>query len=186
MRDFLLGTSGVLQVYMGRGGNGMRLRILFAAMLAIGVALVPTSADAKGAMEVTVTGPGLEAAIRITNSADVSANRIAQRSGLFRGPSAGALAGRPAGDLGPRYVATYAWLIGQDETTPLREELYPFADGGAVTHTPPGQKVGESSAPGGWYRAGPELTLLLVNVGVPVPPSYTLPVPVVAPPQVTG
>jgi hypothetical protein len=161
----------------------MRLRILFAALLTTGVVVVPTSAEAKGAMEVTVTGPGLEAPIRID---DVLANRIAQKSGLFRRPSTGALVGRPAGDLGPRYVATYAWLIEQDETTPLREELYPFAAEGAVTHTPSGQNVGESSAPGGWYRAGPELTLLLVNAGIPVPRSYTLPVPVIAPPPLAG
>ena len=29
--------------------------------------------------------------------------------------------------LGPRYVATYGWLVAQDRTKPVRQELYPFA-----------------------------------------------------------
>jgi hypothetical protein len=166
----------------------MRFRILFAVVLTTGVVLVPTSADAKGAKEITVSGPGLAAPIRIANSAKTSTspNEIAEATGWFKYPADRAPASRPAGRLGPRYIATYDWIIGQDTTALVRQELYPFADGGAVAYTPPRQTAGEGSPPRGWYRAGPELTLLLVNVGVPVPPSYTLPVPVVAPPPLAG
>jgi hypothetical protein len=90
------------------------------------------------------------------------------------------------GGLGPRYRATFHWLVGPDETRPIRQELYPFADSGALSFTPPGQKKLGGASRGGWYKAGPELTLLLIDAGVPVPPSYTLPVPVVAAPPLTG
>ena len=166
----------------------MRLRILFAALLTTGVVLAPTSADAKGAKDVTVAGPGLDTPIRLTNAAGpgILANNIADKSGLFRPDPDRRTASRPRGDLGPRYVATYAWLTGQDETTPLRQELYPFANGGALSYTRRQQGVTEFVPDGGWYRAGPELTLLLVAAGVPVPSSYTPPVPVVAPPPLAG
>jgi hypothetical protein len=166
----------------------MRLRILFAALLTTGVVLVPTSADAKGAKEVMVTGPGLDAPIRLANWAEhgISPNAFADKSGLFRDEPDRRTATRPPGDLGPRYVATYAWMTGQDETTPLRQELYPFASGGPLSHTRRQQGVNDFVPEGGWYRAGPHLTLLLVAAGVPVPPSYTLPVPVVAPPPLAG
>lgn len=166
----------------------MRLRILFAALLITGIVLVPTSAEAKGAKDMTVAGPGLDAPIRLTNTVGpgVLANDIADKSGLFRQDPDRRTASRPPGDLGPRYLATYAWLTGPNETTPLRQELYPFANGGALSYTRHEQGITDFVPDGGWYRAGPELTLLLINAGVPVPPSYTPPVPVVALPPLAG
>jgi hypothetical protein len=167
----------------------MKLRLLVAAMLTAGLVLGSTTASAKGAQQITVTGPGLAAPIRLANSPETvtSLNRIAEKAGLFEHPADRDLPGRPSGDLGPRYVATYDWLIAQDTTVSLRQDLYPFADGGAVAYTPPGQRVGGGGRPpGGWYRGGPELTMLLVAAGVPIPPSQVAPVPVVAPPVVTG
>lgn len=166
----------------------MKRRILVAAGLTAVVALASTTASAKGAKEMTISGPGLATPIGLTNSAEAptSLNDIAEKAGLLKYPSDRVLASRPSGDLGPRYVATYQWLIAQDATAPLRQELYPFADGGAVTYTPPGQRVGGGSFAGGWYRAGAELTMLLVAAGVPVPASYAAPVPVVEAPSLTG
>ena len=160
----------------------MKLRILAAATLTTVLALDPVTASAKGAKELTVIGPGLAAPIRLTNEASGAANKVAEKAGLFEHSSDRVLANRPSGDLGPRYVATYDWLIAQDTTTPLRQDLYPFADGGAAAYTPPRQNVGGSRPPGGWYRGGEELTVVLVAVGVPAPASYASPVPVVAPP----
>ena len=167
----------------------MKLRILATAMLTAALALGSAAAAAKGAQQITVTGPGLAAPIRLANSSEASTslNRIAEKAGLFEHPADRDLPGRPSGDLGPRYVATYEWLIAQDTTATLRQDLYPFADRGAVAYTPPGQTVpGRGRPPRGWYRGGAELTTLLVAAGVPTPPSYVAPVPVVAPPVVTG
>jgi hypothetical protein len=159
-----------------------------AAVLASGMALVSTTAFAKGAQQLTVTGPGVSAPIRLTNSTEAftSLNTIAEKAGLFHPPADRLTATRPFGDLGPRYVATYDWLIAQDTTAPLRQELYPFADGGAVAYTPPGQRVGRGSFAAGWYRAGAELTMILVGMGVPVPASYASPIAVVETPRLTG
>jgi hypothetical protein len=149
----------------------MRLRILVAAMLAAGIALVPTAAVAKGAKELTLSGPGLAAPLRLANTAEaaVSPNTIAQKAGLLGSTADPVTARRPAGRLGPRYVATYQWLVGPDKTVSLRQELYPFADGAALSHTRRGRRALGVPARDGWYRAGPELTLLLVAAGVPVP-----------------
>ena len=169
----------------------MKVRILAPAMLAAALALGSAAASAKGAQQITVTGPGLAAPIRLANSpeASTSLNRIAEKAGLFEHPADRDLPGRPSGDLGPRYVATYEWLIAQDTTAPLRQDLNPFADGGAVAYTPPRQRMGRGGGgrpPPGWYRGGAELTMLLVAAGAPTLPSYVAPVPVVAPPVVTG
>jgi hypothetical protein len=167
----------------------MKLGLLVAAMLTAGLVVGSTTASAKGAQQITVTGPGLAAPIRLASSPEAvtSLNRIAEKAGLFEHPADRDVPGRPSGDLGPRYVATYDWLIAQATTVPLRQDLYPFADGGAVAYTPPGQRVGGGGRPpGGWYRGGAELTKLLVAAGVPIPPSFKAPVPVVAPPIVTG
>jgi hypothetical protein len=149
----------------------MSLRILVGAVVAAGVALVPTAAAAKGAKEVTLRGPGIVAPIRLANTTDavISPNAIAQKSGLFVSTPDRLSASRPPGRLGPRYVVSYQWLVGPQKTAPLRQELYPFAEGGALSYTRPGQRALHAPSRGGWYRAGAVLTLLLVAAGVPAP-----------------
>jgi hypothetical protein len=44
--------------------------------------------------------------------------------------------------------------------------MYPYARGGAVTFTKPGQPIFGMSARGGWYR-NPELKRTLVSLGLP-------------------
>jgi hypothetical protein len=149
----------------------MRARFLAAATIAAGLALAPTAAGAKGAKEMTVAGPGLAAPIRLANTADAASSPIdiALKSGLLSQKPNRLSSTRPSDRLGPRYVATYQWLVGPDKTVPLRQELYPFADAGALSYTAPRQRVLDVPTRGGWYRAGPALTLLLVAAGVPVP-----------------
>jgi hypothetical protein len=55
----------------------MKLRILGAAVLASGLALISTTVSAKGLQEVTVSGPGLVSPIRFS---DNFANELARRS----------------------------------------------------------------------------------------------------------
>jgi hypothetical protein len=79
------------------------------------------------------------------------------------------LTSKPTGDLGPRYQARL--LI----TTPNRQpdvvqHLYPFAEGGPVLYTPPGQDfimAPSGQATGGWYRMPSELLRELRDRGLP-------------------
>jgi hypothetical protein len=80
-------------------------------------------------------------------------------------------------DLGPRYLVTYRFDFGSGpEGEALRQELYPYAKGGPVTYTPPGQKfTGEEnltgmeapSIPSGWFQATPDFFEYLVDRGLP-------------------
>src|SRR5215211_4477036 len=143
------------------GAIVMKLRMLVVAVLALGLLLTPTTASAKGVKDVTVSGPRLTTPVRLGESR--SANDVAQKSGFFAPPADRLTANLPQrGDLGPRYVATYRLLVGPDRTASIRQELYPFADAGALTYTPPGQRAFDATSRGGWFRAGTELTLLLV------------------------
>ena len=48
----------------------------------------------------------------------------------------------------------------------IRQDLYPYARGGAVTYTRPGQPIFDMTTRGGWYR-DPELKRTLVRLGLP-------------------
>ena len=48
----------------------------------------------------------------------------------------------------------------------IRQDLYPYARGGAVTYTKPGQPIFDMSTRGGWYR-NPDLKRTLVSLGLP-------------------
>jgi hypothetical protein len=161
----------------------MKLRILLATVLTAGLAFVWATAAAKAPFDVTISGPGLTSPIRLS---EISANELARNSAFFGQTSDRVTADRPAGALGPRYAATYRWSLGQRAPSVLRQDLYPFADAGPLSYTPPGQRVGERRRTGGWSRAGPQLTMLLVAAGVPIPPSYVVPVPLVEAPRLTG
>jgi len=150
----------------------MKTRILIAPLLGALLALVPGTAHAKGAQDATVTGPGLAQPLRFATHE--AASELGQKAGLYEGlfesnhgaPAASA----PPGVLGPRYVAEYR-LAGPDDPVEVRQELYPFAAGGAVTYTAPDQRLfgDDERSIGGWFRAGAGLTDLLVWTGVPVP-----------------
>ena len=156
----------------------MRSRLLVAGLVAVSVALVASDAWAKGAQRATVRGPGLEHPVALDGQA---VQPLIEAAGLYQSvfhqspppgePGIPVTAKRPPGKLGPRYVATYGWLVAQDRTKPVRQLLYPFAAGGALTYTPPRQRVFNDGQPfdGGWYRAGPALTTLLTSLGARVP-----------------
>jgi hypothetical protein len=137
----------------------MKLRILVVAAVVVGVALVPATAWAKGAREVTITGPGIHGPVRLENTADgpevVDVNRLAEATGLFDAAFGAAPTRmtdtRPRGKLGPRYRAVYGFLVGQDEVVPIRQDLYPFAAAGFVSHTPRGQQLFQQTVQSGWY-----------------------------------
>jgi hypothetical protein len=139
----------------------MKLRILVAAAIIIGVALVPAAAWAKGAKDVTITGPGLDHPVHLDDSAGpttVQVNRLAQATGLFDAafgttPSSMRRT-RPAGKLGPRYRAVYELYAEPGSDVHVHQDLYPFAAAGFVSHTARGQRALRRSATGGWYVTG--------------------------------
>ena len=161
-----------------------RIAVLVGVAL-MAIVLVPEAAMAKGMRSATIEGPQLAQPIRLDGDAN-SANRLAEVSGIYETMWGDAGEDtRPSNRLGPRYVVTFDLLVGQDETAPIRQQLYPLAEGGAVTYTRPGQRIrGRDKSVGGWYHAGDQLTRYLITLGVP--PGSWRPVPVEAPPQTAG
>ena len=74
-------------------------------------------------------------------------------------------------DLGPRYFVTYRYDYGPSRGDDLiRQELFPYADGGPVTFTPPGQVLtgeGMAAIGSGWFQADPGFFEFLVEEGLP-------------------
>jgi hypothetical protein len=111
-------------------------------------------------------------------------NRLAEATGalyaVFRTTPSPIARHRPAGPLGPRYRIVYGILTGENETTPVRQVVYPFARAGFITYTPPGQRAFDHAVRSGWYasevQADPgngmtsqAATDLFVAAGVPEP-----------------
>jgi hypothetical protein len=157
----------------------MRSRIaMLVATAAVAACASAGPAAAKGAESATLTGPGLDDGIAFTGSGEPGSGtklgRLAEASGIFRAlfghPSE--LAGsRPEGELGPRYTLSFSMPGPDGDADIVRQHVYPYADGGAVTFTPAGQPFfGTERSQGGWHRGGDELRNLLVSGGLPRTP----------------
>jgi len=152
----------------------MRTRTLLgmAGALILGVALAgPASAKASIA-EATISGPGLGGGMTIEapDTDGLWDSGIDVVGGLddARADSIAALGLTPA-ELGPRYVAVYRFGHGPAPDDPI-QDLYPYAEGGPVTFTPPGQKLtGELGMRivAGWYQSSLEFFHYLVDHGLP-------------------
>jgi hypothetical protein len=149
-------------------------RGLIAGAVALAWILTAVPAHAKGVTMVTVSGPGLPQPLRIGGRADspgsTLAASVANESGvLSQAISDSSLpvdANPPDGDLGPRYRAAYTFVT--DAAVVIRQDVYPFATPGPVTFASPGQQwSGGKVSRGGWFRAEPQLTQLLVSAGLP-------------------
>jgi len=146
-----------------------RLTLAAAALAALAL---PTAASAKGPTEGSISGPGFSKVVKVLydGGGGSAGDNLTQESGFF--PAAFGqspdpmLHVKPAGPLGPRY--TIAWKVpgGGGKTFRFRQDVYPYARGGAVTYTQPGQPIFGASARGGWYR-DPELKRTLVSLGLP-------------------
>jgi hypothetical protein len=129
-------------------------------------------AAAKGAIaEANISGPGLGGGVRIEAPAADTMWELSGASWMkIREDSVSELGLAPA-DLGPRYLVTYRYDFGPGrEDDLIRQELYPYADGGPVTFTPRGQVLtGEGMAPigSGWFQADPSFFEFLVEEGLP-------------------
>jgi hypothetical protein len=143
--------------------------LLFAAALAL-----PAIAAAKGPDEAKISGPGLGKTLTISGDGENMGNALgnfAMNAGFF--PAAfhqtpnPMLPGRPKGALGPKYTITYRVPGPNRETYRITQDLYPYAHGGAVTYTKPGQKIFEGHTYGGWFPGGLPLKLTLQHQGLP-------------------
>jgi hypothetical protein len=87
----------------------------------------------------------------------------------------------PEGDLGPRYVVTVR--LTKPDAVAVNQYLYPFAKGGPVIFTLPGQTglFGGRFLPSWWYPPASILSILTTR-GFPVtPPVVSTPAPAVKP-----
>ena len=142
------------------------------AFVVLAAAVLAPAALAKGPSSASVSGAGLgkSLAIKGTEGSGPLGN-LTQYSGLF--PAAFGqqpnpmLPGRPDGKLGPRFTIRYVVPAGDRVRFRITQDLYPYAAGGALTYTKPGQRIFDSRTVGGWYRGGIELKQLLVRAGLP-------------------
>jgi hypothetical protein len=163
----------------------MKLRLLaLAGMVAAAtlLALAPTAAVAKGASAATIDGSGpgglgngpngpitLRGDGEPGSGTDLSA--LADLSGLFpamvgQSPDP-MLAAAPTKQLGPRCTITWTIPDGSGTARKVRQEVYPYAAGGPVTYTKPGQPVFDQTTRGGWYRSSDSLRQQLISLGLP-------------------
>jgi hypothetical protein len=145
-------------------------------LVAAGALILTAAAHAKGPSEAAISGPGLDEQITISGMGDMSNGSplmtFADGAGffpaVFRQSPDPTLRSRPAGDLGPRYTITYRVPGPNGSIDTIRQDLYPYANGGALTYTEPGQKIFRTEGTyGGWFRAGPALKTMLVDRGLP-------------------
>ena len=172
---------------MRRLGAGLALLTVAATAL---VWAAP-AASAKGAQHAVLRGPDvLKGGVAKLDQHQTATLALATSFyNAIWNPDSGAsrvVPREPTEELGPRYVVTYNLMVGQDETVPIRQRLYPFAARGPVAFTPPGQpletqiqKIGATAKPrackdcrrltGGWFDMRYGALDVLAAVGVSVP-----------------
>jgi len=154
----------------------MRARALFAVTVGVLLLAVATPAAAKATIaQAQISGPGLGGGglcISAPATEGMWASGIDVAGGLddARASSIAEL-GLTAVELGPGYVVSYRFDVGPSRPAELvRQELYPYAKGGPVTSTPPGQRltgpVGMTIT-AGWYQSSLGFFQYLVDQGLP-------------------
>jgi hypothetical protein len=148
------------------------------ALTVLAAALVlPAAAAGKGASKASLQGPYVKGTLVIPGdgeSGGTPLGDVASHSGYFSGvfgqdPNHPMLASAPKGDLGPAYHVTYVVPGPNGSHGLIRQVIYPYAAGGAVSFMRPGQFVWEGQTTvGGWYRGGSALKQDLVALGLPV------------------
>lgn len=150
------------------------MRRLTPIIVLLAVLAAAPSASAKGPSHAEISGPGLRNPIVFKGygepGADSAFGRLVDGLGFFpaafgQQPSP-MLSARPRGDLGPRYAVRYRVPTGGRPAT-ITQTLYPYAAGGALVYTRPGQPLYGRTTPGGWFRVLPTVKPLLVRRGLP-------------------
>jgi hypothetical protein len=152
------------------------------------VLLVP--AHAKGPTRAVIEGPGLTAPVVIRGS-DVGILFFQSGFGFALSlcrPQDHCRSHRPHGDLGPRFVATYALAFPNAQGHIVRNHvvqyLYPQAQPKPLAYIPPGQPYAGRRTAGGTFTLG---STLLKNVtGLDLGATQPSAAPAVAPPPAPG
>jgi hypothetical protein len=128
-------------------------------------------ARAKGASSARITGPGLDAPIRMEVGEGRAIYRLANMTGIFSAvfdarpyPT---LDRPPVKDLGPRYDVAYVFDAENGRPDVVHQDLYPYARGGPLAYVAPGQRVFRGKSIGGWLRARSSLLPFLASKGFP-------------------
>jgi hypothetical protein len=144
----------------------------FLLVLAVALAL-PAAAAAKGPDRATISGPGLKTVTLGGNGESFGSDlgRLTEHAGLFpalfqTSPDP-MLDSAPTKSLGPRYHVHYRVPGPNGGTFAIDQDVYPYAKGGALTYTKPGQRIFGGRAPGGWFLGGAPLKLVLQEQGLP-------------------
>jgi hypothetical protein len=150
----------------------MKRTCLIVAGLSLALA---APASAKGPTQATITGPGLDMPLIFKSKGDWATgtpfSALIDGVGFF--PSVfpqypnPMLPARPRGDLGPRYTIRYGVPNGTNQSSSLRQHLYPYAVGGAVSYMPKGQGIFDQATTGGWFRAPASFRHTLISMGLP-------------------
>ncbi len=130
----------------------MWARMLSAGLVAISTVVISSPASAKPSVtEATITGPGIDGELTIERSDAATLWEY----GISRADSITSPGSTPS-DLEVGYLVTYTFRFRDD----IRQDLYPYAQGGPVTYTPPHQELtglfgerGYMRVTAGWYRS---------------------------------
>ena len=146
-----------------------------AVAVAVALVLAPAAA-AKGPSAATITGPGLASPLKIDGYGEGDSTTplgiLVTEAGFFpqvfgQSPSP-LLRSKPPGTLGSVYVVTYELPGPATGTDRIRQDLYPYAAGGAVSHMEANQVFwGGQRTVGGWMRGTAGLRARLVADGLP-------------------
>ena len=136
---------------------------------------LPGTALAKGPPFAKITGPGLSAPITFRGSGEQPGTKLGDFVDLagffpavFKRQPDPMLRRAPTNALGPRYTVVYRVPMGAVQDAIVRQSVYPYAHGGPVTYTRPGQRMaGAHTVRGGWFRALRSLKTMLVAAGLP-------------------
>lgn len=158
------------------------MRRLLMMIISVAVlALTASSAMAKGPISMRITG--LESGA-ITVGGQEGAGEpgsggllagLAEAAGLWANTfdrTAALGEERPTGDLGPR-LRLSSVVPGPSGDDIVTQDVYPWAQGGAVTFTPSGQDYAGMTTRGGWFLGGAALSDALTAAGVPARPPTT-------------
>ena len=161
----------------------MTRRLAICALAAATAALaLAATAVAKGPSEASISGPGGGGPYNFTGSGESGGTplgNLTEEAGFFPATFGQQpdpmLSERPGGALGPKYTITYTVPGPDGKDDLIRQDLYPYAKGGPLTYTAPGQPFFEvEETHGGWFRGYSSLKQTLVAAGLPAkPPAVT-------------
>jgi hypothetical protein len=148
------------------------MRRRFTLVVVLAVLLIPAAAVAKGPTAASITGlpSGPLTVEGQPGSGEPGSGgtlaELAEATGLWANTfaSSGVLVERPASELGTRL--RISWVVpGPTGDDVAVQDVYPWAEGGAVTFTRAGRDYAGTTTRGGWFVGGDVLHGMLVGLG---------------------